>query len=172
MILMYLYKVSFILFLFTIIGWNFHLYNTLKCHWCHDTNIESTRLISLDTSKDSVNIHLKSIQVNFDFVKNAIEHLRLNETCRYLTGQSLQQNCFFSYRCVYLGKGSGSIFPTITTKCLAKLAVFVIVEMLWLCMRKCTVAVKVFFFFLSISCHPNNLFLFTFVTVQTCGLYF
>lgn len=78
--------------------------------------------------KDSVNIHLKSIQVNFDFVKNAIHHLGLNEICRYLTGQSSQQNCFF--RCVYLGKGSGSIFPTITTKCLTELAVFVIVHVL------------------------------------------
>lgn len=50
------------------------------------------------------------------------------------------QNHFFSCRCVYFGMGLGSIFPTITPKCLAQLAVYVIVEVLVYIRGKCTVA--------------------------------
>lgn len=75
---------------------------------------------------------LKNIQNHFENVKDAIFlnfKLRLNESSRCSIGQSLQQNCFFSSRCVYLGRGLG-IFPTITPKCLTGLAGFVIVEVL------------------------------------------
>lgn len=64
---------------------------------------------------------------------------------------------------VYIwGRGWGSIFPTITPKCLAQLAVCVIVEVLVCAGGNALVAPSVQRF-LSISRHPNNLFRFTFL---------
>lgn len=92
------------------------------------------------------------------------------------------QNHFFSCRCVYFGMGLGSIFPTITPKCLAQLAVYVIVEVLVYIRGKCTVAPlfkkkekKKRGGFLHFFCHPNNLFFSFYIfggVQQACGLFF
>lgn len=88
--------------------------------------------------KDFVNINTKkSIQVSFDFCTkcNSVQtekNIIFDEVRLVGIWQAywLQWNHFFSYRCVYYGRGLGSIFPTITPKCLAQLAVCVIVEVL------------------------------------------
>lgn len=95
---------------------------------------DSISLFAQVISKDPVNINTKkSIQVlilciQMQFCPNSL--LWLNRLVGIWHALWLQQNHFFSYRCVYLGRELGSIFPTITPKCLAQLAVCVIVEVL------------------------------------------
>lgn len=122
--------------------------------------------VALVISKDSVNMNTKKIiQVNLILYKALffVQILKIASLNKMVWQEVRGRSRIASLATggYIWGRGWGSIFPTITPKCLAQLAVFVIVEVLVCAGGNALVAPSVQRF-LSISRHPNNLFRFTF----------